>query len=45
MLKGAQASAPPAETNIQFVDLMTFVNNRLTRVVSPTAVPTGGRRG
>ena len=31
MLKGAQASAPSGGENIQFVDLMTFVNNRLTR--------------
>jgi Fe-S oxidoreductase len=29
MLKGAQASAPP--NNVQFVDLMTFVNGRLKR--------------
>ena len=28
MLKGAQASVPGNDT--QFVDLMTFVNNRLT---------------
>ena len=31
MLKGAQASAQP---DLQFVDLMTFVNNRLTRAAS-----------
>jgi Fe-S oxidoreductase len=30
MLKGAQASAPDA-ANVQFVDLMTFVNGRLSR--------------
>jgi Fe-S oxidoreductase len=30
MLKGAQSSAPDA-ANIQFVDLMTYVNGRLTR--------------
>jgi Fe-S oxidoreductase len=29
MLKGAQASAPP--NNVQFVDLMTFVNGRLKK--------------
>jgi Fe-S oxidoreductase len=29
MLKGAQASAP--ESDVQFVDLMTYVNGRLTR--------------
>jgi len=29
MLKGAQASAPP--NNVQFIDLMTFVNGRLTK--------------
>jgi Fe-S oxidoreductase len=31
MLKGAQTSAPAAPNGVQFVDLMTFVNNRLTR--------------
>src|SRR5262245_45456425 len=30
MLKGAQSSAPP--NNVQFVDLMTFVNGRLKKV-------------
>jgi Fe-S oxidoreductase len=30
MLKGAQASAP--QNNVQFVDLMTFVNGRLNKV-------------
>src|SRR5262245_12688020 len=30
MLKGAQTSAPP--NNVQFVDLMTFVNGRLKKV-------------
>jgi len=35
MLKGAQASAPAGGENIQFVDLMTFVNNRLTRPEGP----------
>jgi hypothetical protein len=29
MLKGAQASAPGG--NVQFVDLMTFVNGRLQK--------------
>jgi Fe-S oxidoreductase len=29
MLKGAQASAPP--NNVQFIDLMTFVNGRLNK--------------
>jgi hypothetical protein len=29
MLKGAQTSAPGAE--LQFVDLMTFVNGQLTK--------------
>jgi Fe-S oxidoreductase len=33
MLKGAQASAPGSE--VQFVDLMTYVNGRLTRVGKP----------
>ena len=31
MLKGAQASAPGAG-DVQFVDLMTFVNGKLTGV-------------
>ena len=31
MLKGAQASAPGHQDGLQFVDLMTFVNGRLTR--------------
>lgn len=31
MLKGAQTSAQAANDAVQFVDLMTFVNNRLTR--------------
>lgn len=35
MLKGAQASAPSGGENVQFVDLMTFVNNRLTRSEGP----------
>ena len=35
MLKGAQASAPSSGENIRFVDLMTFVNNRLTRPEGP----------
>jgi hypothetical protein len=30
MLKGAQTSAPDAG-EVQFVDLMTYVNGRLTR--------------
>jgi Fe-S oxidoreductase len=33
MLKGAQAS-DPAAANVQFVDLMTFVNGRLTKASS-----------
>lgn len=33
MLKGAQASAPG--TDVQFVDLMTYVNGRLTRAEKP----------
>ncbi|MGE3178642.1 MAG: (Fe-S)-binding protein [Vicinamibacterales bacterium] len=37
MLKGAQSSAPAGQGagDIQFVDLMTFVNGRLTRRPSP----------
>ena len=31
MLKGAQASAGAEGGNVQFVDLMTYVNGRLTR--------------
>jgi hypothetical protein len=30
MLKGAQSSAPDA-ASVQFVDLMTYVNGRLTK--------------
>jgi Fe-S oxidoreductase len=29
MLKGAQTSAPAEAANVQFVDLMTFVKDRL----------------
>ena len=35
MLKGAQSSAP--EANVQFVDLMTFVNGRLEKLQPPSA--------
>ena len=38
MLKGAQSSAPDAAT-VQFVDLMTFVNGRLTRAGSASDRP------
>jgi Fe-S oxidoreductase len=31
MLKGAQSSAPAGSPQVQFVDLMTYVNGRLTR--------------
>jgi Fe-S oxidoreductase len=34
MLKGAQASAPPG-AEMQFVDLMTYVNGRLTKTGGP----------
>jgi hypothetical protein len=35
MLKGAGASAGSAGENVQFVDLMTYVNGRLTKAVAP----------
>lgn len=38
MLKGAQSSAPDA-ADVQFVDLMTFVNGRLQKAGTPSAVP------
>lgn len=39
MLKGAQSSAPDA-ANVQFVDLMTFVNGRLTKAGASSPLPT-----
>ena len=35
MLKGAQASA---QADTQFVDLMTFVNGKLTKLVSESVI-------
>jgi len=35
MLKGAQSSAPDA-ADVQFVDLMTFVNGQLQKAGSPS---------
>jgi Fe-S oxidoreductase len=38
MLKGAQSSAPDA-ADVQFVDLMTFVNGRLQKAGTPSPTP------